>query len=476
VQLIHVDVGTEPLERFASVLEAEAYGRVAAESLEFTERMAGRSIWNISSTAVGGGVAEMLQPLVGYARGAGVDARWTVIAGTPAFFRITKRLHNAIHGFAGDGSPLGEVEHRVYEDAMRANAAELLGVLGPRDVVILHDPQTAGLLPHLDGHCGVLIWRCHIGSDNGGPEAQRGWAFLERYLDPAQAFVFSRRTFLPPFCQGERAVIIQPSIDPFSAKNEELDPATVRAILVHVGLIEGSPDPHRAVFRRRDGSPGRVDRCADVLQHGAALAWERPLVVQVSRWDRLKDPIGVMRGFECLLEDAGAPEASLVLAGPNVRAVADDPEGAVVLDEVETAWRQLPEAVRRRVHLASLPTEDVEENAVIVNALQRHASVVVQKSLHEGFGLTVTEAMWKARPVVASAVGGIQDQIVDGEDGLLLTDPSDREGFSHALRRVLGDPTLAEQLGKNARQRARRNFLGLRSLADYARLITSLDT
>ncbi len=476
MELIHVDVGTEPLERFASVLEAEPYARVAAEAEAFVERMAGRSVWNVSSTAVGGGVAEMLQPLVGYARGAGVDARWTVIKGNPEFFRITKRLHNAIHGFAGDGSPLGEAEHRVYEDVMRTNAAELLGVLGPRDVVILHDPQTAGLLPYLDGRCGVLIWRCHIGCDEGGAEAQRGWAFLERYLDPAQAFIFSRRAFVPPFCEGERTVIIQPSIDPFSAKNEELDPASVRAILVHVGLIEGSPDPHRAVFRRRDGSPGRVDRRADVLQHGATLAWERPLVVQVSRWDRLKDPIGVMRGFERLLEDPGAPEASLVLAGPDVRAVADDPEGAVVLDEVEAAWRELPEAIRRRVHLASLPTVDVEENAVIVNALQRHAAVVVQKSLHEGFGLTVTEAMWKERPVVASAVGGIQDQIVDGESGLLLADPGDCEGFAQVLRRVLSDPALAEQLGKNARQRARRNFLGLRSLSDYAGLITSLDT
>ncbi|MDJ0866338.1 MAG: glycosyltransferase [Myxococcota bacterium] len=476
MELFHVDVGTEPLERFAAVLEAEAYGRVAAEAAAFAKRMAGRSVWNISSTAVGGGVAEMLQPLVGYARGAGVDARWSVIEGTPAFFRITKRLHNAIHGFAGDGSPLGEAEHRVYEDVMRANAAELLGVLGPRDVVILHDPQTAGLLPHLEGRCAVLIWRCHIGSDEGGPEARQGWAFLERYLDPAQVFVFSRRVFVPPCCQGERAVIIQPSIDPFSAKNEELDPATVRAILVHVGLIEGSPDPHRAVFRRLDGSPGRVDRCAEVLRLGAAPAWERPLVVQVSRWDRLKDPIGVIQGFECLLEDVGAPEASLVLAGPNVRGVTDDPEGAAVLDEVEAAWRQLPQAVRRRVHLASLPTADVEENAVIVNALQRHAAVVVQKSLHEGFGLTVTEAMWKARPVVASAVGGIQDQIVDGENGLLLADPSDREAFADAVGRILSDPALAEQLGKNARQCARRDFLGLRSLADYAGLITSLDT
>jgi trehalose synthase len=476
MELMHVEVGIEPLERFASVMDAEAYGRVAIAAEEFKKRMAGRSIWNVNSTAVGGGVAEMLQPLVGYARGAGVDARWTVIRGTPEFFRITKRLHNAIHGFAGDRSALGEAEHRVYEDVMRANATELLGVLAPRDVVILHDPQTAGLLRHLEGRCAVLIWRCHIGSDDGGPEARHGWAFLERYLDPAQAFVFSRQAFVPPFCEGERAVIIRPSIDPFSAKNEELDPATVRAILVHVGLIEGAPDPRRAVFRRLDGSPGRVDRCADVLQLGAALAWERPLVVQVSRWDRLKDPVGVIRGFECFLEDAGAPEASLVLAGPNVRAVADDPEGAVVLNEAEEAWRQLPHAVRRRVHLASLPTADVEENAVIVNALQRHAAVVVQKSLHEGFGLTVTEAMWKARPVVASAVGGIQDQIVDGESGVLLADPSDLGGFANALRRVLSDPVLAEQLGKNARQRALRNFLGLRSLADYAELITALDT
>jgi trehalose synthase len=214
----------------------------------------------------------------------------------------------------------------------------------------------------------------------------------------------------------------------------------------------------------------------DVIRLGRAPAWDTPLVVQVSRWDPLKDPIGVMRGFASLVDGQAPAGAELVLAGPDVRAISDDPEGAEVFDAVVAEWRALPHAIRNRVHLASLPTDDVDENAAIVNALQRHAAVVVQKSLEEGFGLTVTEAMWKARPVVASAVGGIQDQIEDGVHGLLLHDPSDLSSFATSLRRVLEDTALAERLGSAARERVREQFLGVRHLLEYARLIARLDT
>jgi trehalose synthase len=183
-----------------------------------------------------------------------------------------------------------------------------------------------------------------------------------------------------------------------------------------------------------------------------------------------------MYGFAALLEREGeVAGAELVLAGPNVRAVADDPEGAATYDELVAAWRSLPHAHRRRVHLASLPMEDAQENAAIVNALQRHAAVVVQKSLHEGFGLTVTEAMWKGRPVVASAVGGIQDQIVDGVHGLLVHDPADLTAFGAALRRVLLEPELAARLGDAAQQQVREEYLGVRHLRQYAELITRID-
>jgi trehalose synthase len=254
-----------------------------------------------------------------------------------------------------------------------------------------------------------------------------------------------------------------------------MDDATVRAILVHTGLTEGPPGNGSPTFLREDGSPGRVDRHADVFRLGRAPTWETPLVVQVSRWDHLKDPLGVMHGFTKLIDGVAPTGAELVLAGPNVRAIADDPEGAAVLDDVLAAWRRLPHAERNRIHLACLPMADVEENAAIVNALQRHAAVVVQKSLHEGFGLTVTEAMWKARPIVASAVGGIQDQIEDGVHGLLLKDPTDSDAFAAAVRRLLEDGDYAKQLGENARERVRDSFLGMRHLVQYTRLLEKAD-
>jgi trehalose synthase len=198
------------------------------------------------------------------------------------------------------------------------------------------------------------------------------------------------------------------------------------------------------------------------------------LVVQVSRWDRLKDPSGVLAGF-ARLDAAKAHGAHLVLAGPSVAGVSDDPEGASVLATVIAEWRQLPDNVRERVHLASLPTVDVDENAAMVNALQRHATLIVQKSLHEGFGLTVTEAMWKAKPVVASAVGGIQDQIEDGVQGLLIADPTDLEAFAAAIARVLDDPAEARRMGDRGHARVIARYLGLDALLRYGALIEALD-
>jgi trehalose synthase len=267
--------------------------------------------------------------------------------------------------------------------------------------------------------------------------------------------------------------VIRPAIDPFSPKNQEMPDEEMRSILVHVGLVEGPAGSGGRGFLRDDGSPGRVDRSADIMRLGPAPAWNAPLVVQVSRWDRLKDPVGVLQGF-ARLTPAELGDAHLVLAGPTVRGVTDDPDGPAVFAEVTTAWRALPHERRRRVQLAALPMADPSENAAIVNALQRHAAVVVQKSLEEGFGLTVTEAMWKGRPVVASAVGGIVDQIEDGREGILLPDPTDLDAFAGGLRRVLAEPELAGGLGAAARERVRRDFLGLRLLADYAELVEEL--
>jgi trehalose synthase len=182
-----------------------------------------------------------------------------------------------------------------------------------------------------------------------------------------------------------------------------------------------------------------------------------------------------MTAFAELVDGTAPAGAELVLAGPNVNAVADDPEGAVVFNEILAAWRRLSHGDRRQIQLVNLPMADAEENAAIVNALQRHAAVVVQKSLHEGFGLTVTEAMWKGRPIVASATGGIRDQIVDGVHGLLVDDPYDLGAFGAAVRRLLEDRPFAERLGHNAHERARQEYLGLRHLLQYAQLVADLE-
>ena len=243
---------------------------------------------------------------------------------------------------------------------------------------------------------------------------------------------------------------------------------SVRLALGYVGLLDGDGPAPVVPFTRRDGSPGRINRHADILQSGPAPPEGAPLVVQASRWDSMKDMPGAMEGFAHHVDPALG--AHLILAGPAVKGVADDPEAAAVYDECIERWRSLPHSVRGRIHLACVPMGDPDENAAIINALQRRATVVVQKSLAEGFGLTVTEGMWKARPVVASAVGGITEQIEHEREGLLLDDPHDLVEFGAAVERLLSDRVLAARLGAAARQRVLDEFLGDRHLEQYGAL------
>ena len=454
-------IGTERMERFEQTAE------VARETL------AGSSVLNVNSTAAGGGVAEMLQTLLSYARGAGIDARWLVIEGDPAFFAITKRVHNGLYGTAGDGGDLGPAEHRHYEQVLRDNANELRALFRPGDVVIIHDPQPAGLVAAARSAGAHVVWRCHVGLDRPNEWSDRAWEFLRPYLTDTDAIVVSRAAFAPPWADPAQVHVIQPSIDPFSAKNEPMSMRNARLTLSYVGLLDGAIETAPAVpFTRRDGSPGRINRRVDVVQTGPPASADAPLVVQISRWDRMKDMAGVMNGFVHHVDPSLG--AHLLLCGPVVTGVADDPEGAEVLDECTAAWRALPHAARCHVHLACIPMADPDENAAIVNAIQRHASVVVQKSLAEGFGLTVAEAMWKRRPVVASAVGGIVDQIEDGIHGLLVNDPADLSAFGAAVESLLRDRAEAERLAENARQRVTAEFLGDRHLEQYGRLFEQL--
>ena len=466
--LEEVQVSSFSLERFKALL-GERYAEVDEAIDESRQLLRGRVVWHVNSTARGGGVAELLQSLLAYARGAEVDVRWMTISGNPDFFRVTKRIHNNLHESKGDGGPLGPAEREVYEAALAEAATELVDLIHPDDIVYIHDPQPAGLVPHLVAAGIKVIWRCHIGVDRPGELAHRAWDFLRRYIADADAYVFSRERFVWEGLDKDRVWIVSPSIDAFSPKNQDLNAAAVGAILEVVGLQESGGEDH-ALFRRFDGSEARVTRSGDLIQDGPVPP-DAPLVTQVSRWDRLKDPVGVLRAFA---EHMRSGDAHLLLAGPSVAGVSDDPEGAEVLEEVKARRDELPDEKRARVHLASLPTDDIEENAAMVNAIQRRSTVVLQKSLAEGFGLTVAEAMWKARPVVASRVGGIQDQIEDGVSGVLIDDPTDLEAVAKAVDGFISDPQRAAEVGEAARQRVIEHFLGTRSLVDYMHLLEKL--
>jgi trehalose synthase len=468
-RLQHVDVPTLPIERFAEVLTAEQEAGRERTVARARQSMAGRVVWNVNSTAFGGGVAEMLRSLIAYSRAAGVDTRWVVMGGEPDFFRVTKRMHNNLHGDLGDGGPLGDLEHSIYEAVAAANFEQLAELVRPGDFVIAHDPQAAGLVRPLVDLGAHVVWRAHIGLDLPNDRARAAWSFLLPYVSPAAAYVFSRDAFVWEGLDPRRVHVIRPSIDPFSAKNQQLPEVQQRAILCAAGILaDGGPgDP---VYERHDGSTGRVARRATMIEE-RPLDPQAPVVTQVSRWDRLKDPLGVIEGF--VTHVSSTTSAQLVLAGPEPDSVTDDPEGADVLRACVARWKSLAPEARRRIHLALLPMADAEENAAIVNALQRWSSIVVQKSLAEGFGLTVAEAMWKARPVVASRVGGIQDQIVDGENGVLV-DPGDLPGFGAAVSRLLGDRGEASRVGAAAQARVREQFLGVRHLTEYVELLAQV--
>jgi len=299
------------------------------------------------------------------------------------------------------------------------------------------------------------------------------WDFLWPYVEEANVAVFSRRASVPARLPRQSVRLIAPSIDPNSVKNMDMPLQEAAAILEHTGLVvcEGSM-PDGPVFRRADGLPARVRHRCDMLRTGPAPRLGRDqLVVHACRWDRIKDPIGVMRGFvEHTLPHV---QAHLILAGSTVHSITDDPEGPATLDDVQAAWRALAHEQRARVTVACLPMHDVEENAAIVNALQRHAEVVVKKSLEEGFGLGVTEALWKRRAVVASDVGGHRDQIRHLHSGMLV-DPADGSGFGHAVAELLANPSRASALGNAGHDTVEQLYLDSRQLAEWYELLAAL--
>jgi trehalose synthase len=464
-----VDVPRRPVSLLEPIVGGQRYLRLVETADQVRRELAGRAIWNVNSTATGGGVAEMLQVLVGYVSDLDIPTGWLVVTGDAEFFAITKRLHNQIHGDRA-GGPLGAAEAHHYTQMLMANTVELLDRVRPGDIALLHDPQTAGLAGPLARAGARVVWRCHIGVGWENDATRAGWDFLRPHLGPAEAFVFSRREYVPSWLPADKVSVIAPSIDPFSPKNQDLDAATVQAILAQLGVLDGAAAQAPASFVRRNGDAGTVTEKAVITGEGRPGS-EDPILLQVSRWDRLKDMAGVMRGFADHVVPGGT--GYLMLAGPAVSEVSDDPEGAAVYGECLLQWQDLPPAARARILLVTLPLDDIDQNAAMVNALQRRATVIAQKSLAEGFGLTVSEGMWKGRPVIGSAVGGIIDQIATGT-GILLPDPTDLEAFGRAVRLLFADRAKAAQLGLAAHAYVRENYLGDVHLMHYAELLGTL--
>lgn len=448
-------------------------------------RLGNSRVWMLSATERGGGVAEMMPRLVGLLDDVGVDARWLVLdPGDPTFFELTKRLHNMIHGLPGidDLAEARTLFERVSEEASHSLRGHLLA----GDVLIVHDPQPAGAAfflpreqkPH-------LIWRSHIGVSDPNDHTRAAWEFLSPYLRAFDRLIFSLDSYIPDAFFG-RAGIIHPGIDPLSHKNRDLRPRKLAGILHSAGLLEGPEIPAWARF----AAPAQ--RYVDgrwLASPIPALVWA-PLIIQVSRFDRLKGFQYLIPAFERLLEiyperiahlradtdrvRAELERVQLVLAGPDPGGVRDDPEEAEALEGLCAQHRALPPELASRVHLIRLPMQDLKQNALAVNALQRIAAVVVQNSVQEGFGLTAAEALWKGSPLVVSNVGGLSLQVRHQIDGLLVDDPCDPEAVARALLEVLAYPRRAEAMASSGHRRVRDHFLVLSQLRRWLEELDAL--
>jgi trehalose synthase len=465
-----VPVSERSVETLADVMGRRRCDRLERTLSDLRSRIGERVVWHVNSTPKGGGVVEVLGSLVGLARGSGLDWRWVAIEADEDFFAVTKRIHNRLQGDPGDDGPLGDDERDLYRATLERNAIDLVGRLSPGDVVFLHDPQTLGLAGSLRPSVSSIVWRCHIGMDEPNDTSLTARSFLSGFLTPLDGRVFSTMRHRWDGAGGDDIAIIPPAIDGTAPKNQHLDPDGVDAILHAAGISARTPATSPS-YRRPDGSTATVSRRATLVPD-EPLPEGCPLLLQVSRWDRLKDPIGVLHGFADHVAERS--DADLVLAGPAHDGVEDDPEDDDVLAEVLAAREEMPEPARSRAHVVTIPVEDPEENGAIVNALQRRADVVIQKSLAEGFGLTVAEAMWKSRPVIASAVGGIRDQIEDGRSGVLLDDPMDLATFGRTVVALLEDAEGRERIRQEAHERVLDRFLVGRELLQHLELIERL--
>jgi trehalose synthase len=455
-----------------------------AEAKHLTAELGGRRVWMVNSTETGGGVAEMLPKLIALMRQLGVETHWAVIeTSEPPFFSVTKRLHNLIHDL-GDPA-FDDADREIYERVNRENFEQFASLLHPGDIAIVHDPQPAFLGALAKKELGnSFIWRCHIGLDKTTPRTEAAWSFLRPYIEASDHAVFSANDYIPEVLKG-RSSIIHPAIDPLGPKNREFSGRKVQGILCSARLAtEFAPVlypkyAHPALRLSPDGTWLPANEADEI-----GLMF-RPIVSQISRWDRLKGWGPLLEAFALLKERAGSRRLSdlhrrrlsimrLVLAGPDPRSVEDDPEGKELLGELTSRYLELAPELQKDVALLVLPMASRAENAWMVNAIQRCSTVVVQNSIQEGFGLTVTEAMWKRVAVIGSSAVGIRQQIRNGVDGVLVSDPENVEEIADTLDRVLHDPARRGHLASNAQRRVYDEFLVFAQVRSWLRTLASV--
>ncbi len=395
------------LNDYAPIVGPEVIGQLQ----RLAEVVAGRQFVHINSTRTGGGVAEILNRAVPLLNQLGIKTHWEVIVGDPFFYEITKAMHNALQGHKVNFT------QAMFNHYLEVNLDNARRCDWEADYTLVHDPQPAYMIKELRPRAKHWVWRCHI--DVSRPNLQV-WRFLREVVSQYDASIFSMSQFSQNLPHPQ--YLIRPSIDPLSEKNRELTPEEIQAVLDRLGI-------------ERD----------------------KPIVLQVSRFDSFKDPVGVIQAFRMVRRHT---PCKLVLAGGEAT---DDPEGARIFAEVQEAANGEPD-----IQVLLLPPDAHHE----VNALQRAADVIVQKSTREGFGLTVTEAMWKGKPVIGGAVGGIVLQLQDYNTGFLVHSP---EGCAFRIRYLLHRPELAKRMGQLAREFVRNHFLITRNIRDYLTLMILLD-
>ena len=473
------------LDDYASVGElTRAVEELRAAARGVAPRLAGRTVWMVNSTATGGGVAEMLPTLVGLLNELGICTRWAVIeSDRPEFFVLTKRLHNMIHGVDAKGPSASE--RALYDEVSRANADALLQLVTPRDILVVHDPQPLGAGALVKKALGlVAIWRSHIGLDVETGGSREAWSFIHPYAVTYDRAVFSSTAYVPHFL-ADRTSVIHPGVDPLDHKNRDLSLHKLVGVLCDAALatshwpLIAPPFPELAQRLQVDGTFATATVPEDIGLLG------RPIVTQVSRWDRLKGFAPLLEAFRRLklrprreLDERDRRRldaARLVLAGPAAESIQDDPEALEVLDELCARYVEMEPEIQSDVAILSLPMASRKYNALMVNALQRASTIVVQNSLREGFGLTATEAMWKGISVLGnSRAAGIRDQVRHGVDGVLIDDPENVGELADALEAMLADPAARTRYGRNGRRRVGEEFLIFVQLRKWLDLLGAL--